>query len=228
MKKVYYFSHDYNAQNDEKILKLMSSLGWEGYGLYWGIVEKLYEADGYLKNDYNILAFGMRTHSDTIKSVIEDFDLFVIKDNKFYSKAVLDRLDKITEKSKKARESAYNRWNNANAMRTESDSYARKERKGKEIKRNIIIDSVVKTTPNKLEIDSSIIEKLKLKGFPTELVDLEIKKFMSYWTEPNQRGKQRWQGQKFFDVNRRIATWFSRIAERYNNNQPKNINLDNL
>jgi len=89
-------------------------------------------------------------------------------------------------------------------------------------------ERVVKTTPQNLHIDSSIIEKLKQKGFPTELVDLEIKKFISYWTETNQRGKQRWQGQKFFDVSRRLATWFSRIATDYNKNQPKTINLDNL
>ncbi len=92
-------------------------------------------------------------------------------------------------------------------------------------------ERVAKATPQTLEIDNSIIEKLKEKGFPDELVKLEIKKFMSYWTEPNQKGKQRWQGQKFFDVNRRIATWFSRIAETYNKTQSfksKNINLDNL
>jgi hypothetical protein len=80
----------------------------------------------------------------------------------------------------------------------------------------------------KLEIDESMVEKLKQKGFPEELVNLEIKKFISYWTEPNQRGKQRWEGQKFFDVSRRLATWFGNIADRYSKNQTKHINLDNL
>jgi len=34
-KEAYYFSHDSNARQDEKIIKLRMKLGWEGYGLYW-------------------------------------------------------------------------------------------------------------------------------------------------------------------------------------------------
>jgi hypothetical protein len=43
MKETYYFSHDYNARNDEKIIKLIQKEGWEAYGIYWAVVEKIYE-----------------------------------------------------------------------------------------------------------------------------------------------------------------------------------------
>ena len=37
----------------------------------------------------------------------------------------------------------------------------------------------------------------------------EIGKFIGYWTELNPSGtKQRWQMQKTFEVNKRLATWF--------------------
>lgn len=41
-------------------------------------------------------------------------------------------------------------------------------------------------------------------------IDVEIKKFISYWTEPNGTGKkQKWELQKTFDVKRRLITWLS-------------------
>lgn len=42
-------------------------------------------------------------------------------------------------------------------------------------------------------------------------VDIEIKKFISYWTEPTPSGKkQRWEIEKTFEVKRRLITWLSR------------------
>ena len=44
MKDVYYFSHDNNARNDEKILMLRAEHGWEGYGIYWALLEMMFES----------------------------------------------------------------------------------------------------------------------------------------------------------------------------------------
>ncbi len=41
-------------------------------------------------------------------------------------------------------------------------------------------------------------------------VDIEIKKFISYWTEPTPSGKkQRWEIEKTFEVKRRLITWLN-------------------
>lgn len=41
----------------------------------------------------------------------------------------------------------------------------------------------------------------------------EIKKFISYWTEPNKSGtRQRWQIEKTFDVKHRLGTWYERAS----------------
>jgi hypothetical protein len=140
MKEAYYFSHDSNAQHDPKMIKLIYNLGWEGYGLYWGIVERLRnEKDYCMPTDYECIAMAMRTECERIQSIIEDFNLFVIEDDYFYSKSLLERMKLREIKSEKARESAYKRWNkDANAMRVQCDSNAikeskRKEKKGKEI-----------------------------------------------------------------------------------------------
>lgn len=35
----------------------------------------------------------------------------------------------------------------------------------------------------------------------------EYDRFVDYWTEANEKGKMRFQDQKFFDISRRISTW---------------------
>lgn len=164
MKDVFYFSHDYNARNDEKIIKLLNKMGWEGYGLYWGIIEKLYEAGGFLEKDYENIAFDMRTQSERIREVIES-GLFLFSNEKFYSKSCNARLIARKGKSEAARQSAFFRWHkqkkeDANAKRTLSGRYARKERKGKEKKGNNIAEqALLKITP--IEENKSIEEIFK-------------------------------------------------------------------
>jgi hypothetical protein len=69
-----------------------------------------------------------------VKSIVNDFGLFQIEDGYFGSKSIERRIDERNNKSAKARESAYKRWNNANAMPTQCEGNAIKERKGKEKK----------------------------------------------------------------------------------------------
>lgn len=58
------------------------------------------------------------------------------------------------------------------------------------------------------------VEKLVLKGFPREIVKIELVKFTSYWTELNSTGRQqRWQKEKTFEVQKRLNTWFSRAGK---------------
>jgi len=43
-----YFSHDYNARNDTKLVKVFMKYQLKGIGAYWCIIEMLYEEGGYL------------------------------------------------------------------------------------------------------------------------------------------------------------------------------------
>jgi uncharacterized protein YdaU (DUF1376 family) len=136
-KDAYYFSHDSNAQHDPKILRMMKKRGWEAYGLYWGIVEKLREEDTHsLPTDYETLAFAMRIKSELIKDIVESYDLFVVEDGLFYNLRLNKSMQLVREKSQKAKESARKRWDNdANAMQTQCKERKGKEKKGKERKR---------------------------------------------------------------------------------------------
>jgi uncharacterized protein YdaU (DUF1376 family) len=136
-KETFYFSHDYTARSDEKIKNLLYNLGYEGYGIYWALIEELYQNANALRKQYKRIAFDMRVDEKTIQSVIEDFELFVIDDEFFGSLSVQRRIELRDEKSKKASDSAKARWSkDANALRTQSDSNAIKESKVNETKIN--------------------------------------------------------------------------------------------
>lgn len=136
--KIDYFSHDTKARSDSKLVSLAMRQGMEGLGVYWCIVEMLYENDGkMMRTECERIAYELRTHSDCINSVIYEHELFQWDDLYFWSNSVLNRLKTITEKSDKARQSATKRWENANAMRTQCDGNAIKEKESKVNKINI-------------------------------------------------------------------------------------------
>jgi uncharacterized protein YdaU (DUF1376 family) len=147
-KDTFYFSHDYNARNDPKLVKLRVQLGHEAIGVYWSLVEYLYEQKGYLNiNELDLIADSLHTKFDLLEKIVKNFDLFILKEKEFYSKAIIKRLKLRTEKSQKLKENARKGWEkrktegmqlhsngNAIAMQTECNSNAIKERKGKERK----------------------------------------------------------------------------------------------
>ncbi len=142
MKDTFYFSHDYNARTDEKIKKLIRKHGMTGYGVFWAIVEDLYNNANALQSDCEGIAFELRVDETMVKSILHEFDLFVFEGEHFGSLSVQKRMDDRDSRSKKARESAFKRWENmrthsegnANAMPMQSEGNAIKERKGKETK----------------------------------------------------------------------------------------------
>ena len=88
-------------------------LGMSGIGLYWCIVECLYENNGYLDLDQiNLLAYELRVEKKLIEDLIDNYDLFKKNKKSFYSKSVLQRLEKINEISRKNKENANKRWAN--------------------------------------------------------------------------------------------------------------------
>lgn len=170
MKDTYYFPHDYNAMQDEKIKMLIRRHGMEGYGIFWGIVEMLYNNANALRTDYEGIAYDMRTNSDKIESIINDFELFIVDGDTFGSMSVERRLNERKEKSRKAKESASYRWDNANALRTECDGNAIKEKKvkekkeKKEIKENKAEAWILKVDMQYREIISMFIDYKKSKN----------------------------------------------------------------
>lgn len=111
-KETYYFSHDYNARNDIKLQNLLAGQGVAGIGVYWCIIEMLYEQGGTYPLAYKSIAFTLRTDEELIRAVIEDFDLFERSDKKFWSKSVKNRLKEKQKISEKRKQASLSRWKN--------------------------------------------------------------------------------------------------------------------
>ena len=89
-----YFPHDSNARNSDKLIRLRMRHKASGYGVFFMILERLREEPEYMSvKDYNMIAFDLREDASLIKSVIEDFGLFVFtEDGKyFYSESFKKR-----------------------------------------------------------------------------------------------------------------------------------------
>ena len=171
IKETFYFTHDYNAHGDPKIECMLFELGWESYGLYWAIIEKLaQETTHKIQTNYDRIAFVLRSTPELIKCVIEKFDLFVLENGFFFSQRLINHFKSREEKSQKARDSIAKRWgSNTTVLRDEYDCNTIKERKGKERKeKNIREEGKQSFHPPSLEEIKSYCLANNLKTNPDE------------------------------------------------------------
>ena len=197
MKKTY-FNHDSVARLDIRVIKLRSKLGYEGYGVFWAVLELLFTEENKLcVEDYDSLAFGLQCDPKILKQVIEDFDLFVVEDGCFYSRRLNNHIEEINSKSTKAKENASKRWNNATAMQTQCDRNASISKSNSKEYKSKSIENRIAEFKNSVQSISDISNEDK-------------ENFFLYWTEKNKSGsKFRAEMEKTFDVSRRLKRWSS-------------------
>jgi hypothetical protein len=138
-KDAYYFSHDSNARNDLKIVKLRRLLGLEGYGMYWCVIEMLRESNGYELpiDDISDICYELRIEEEKFNKLFE-CDL-ITKDKKtFYSKSLKERMLRLDEiKQKRRIAGAKGGKSKAIGKQLVSISEASKVKQSKEDKYNI-------------------------------------------------------------------------------------------
>jgi len=143
MKDSFYFPHDFHARHDPKLERLRMTIGCEGVGIFWCLVEMLYEEGGSLPiQDIEIYSKALNCKLDTLLKTLREYNLFVENKTHFWSPTLIKRLKHITSKREKARASA-KLSHSANAERTLSERSAIKESKGKESKESISIPPTI-------------------------------------------------------------------------------------
>ena len=197
MKKTY-FNHDSVARLDIRVIKLRSKLGYEGYGVFWAVLELLFSEENKLcVDDYDSLAFGLQCDPKVLKQVVEDFDLFVVEDGCFYSRRLNNHIEQINNKSKKAKENINKRWNNTKVIQPNNQ-------------RNTSISiSNSKSKLNK-SIEDRIVDFKKSIQSISDISDEDKQNFFLYWTEKNKSGsKFRAEMEKTFSIPLRLKRWSS-------------------
>ena len=70
--KKLYFEHDFDARNSTTIKKIAKEIGLAGVGVYWILIEKLYEKNGVIDNeDVELLAWDFREDVSIFEGVIK-------------------------------------------------------------------------------------------------------------------------------------------------------------
>jgi len=216
-KEAFYFPHFCNARHDRKIRRLRKELGTEGYGIYFMLLETLREQHDlmYPLDDLDLLAEEFGVSEAKVRVAICNYGLFEIDlEQKFFSPKMLVYLEpyfKMKEQRKVAGQKSADKRRGIEISTTVQQPFndrSTKESKGKESK---VKESKVK-----------LIDIITPHIF--ELGD-EYENFYSYWTEQNKSGKERWELEKFFNIERRIKTWMNNKTKFNNNgnsnNEPK-------
>lgn len=126
-----YFSHDSRAHRHPKMVTLINEVGFDAYGHFWIIVEKLREQDAY-KYPFRFLsalAVELRMNLIQLNAFLAkcvELELFKKDETHFWSDSLLERMRLKDEKSEKAKQSADRRWKkaDASALQTHSDGNA--------------------------------------------------------------------------------------------------------
>jgi len=236
-----YFSHDYNASSDPKIIALIGDYGAVGYGIYWRIVEMLHSENEHklpLK-EYIIRAIAkqMSTSVEQTSAFINDcinvYELFIEEDGNFYSKRVLENIEKmedIKEKRSNAGKISAEKRKNATcveqsltSVQQNLTSVQQNLTQSNKIKENKIKENKIKEIKD-INKDCFVADKSAIKTKDLEFRKNEFKNnlepfleiygrellndFFRYWTEHNPDGKKmRFEMEKVFDISKRLKTW---------------------
>lgn len=149
-KDTYYFKHDSNARNDQRLIAVRQKYGIAGYGVFFSIIEILRESSNYeLSRDYSLLEWELHEDAGLIKSIIEDFGLFELEENIFYSKRLKDDMTLWTAKKTARREAGKKGMESRWGKRTDNEQINDE----KEIKQ----DNVTTTPPQEVEVSPQSI-----------------------------------------------------------------------
>lgn len=119
-----------NSDSPE-VMRARVKHGIAAYGIYVALMQLLEEDEDHkLSKDYSMIAYEMRVDVSVVQSVVEDFDLFEVEEEYFYSKELSDTIEqarKVSEaraRAGRAGGAAKARKNVANAKESSSKCQA--------------------------------------------------------------------------------------------------------
>lgn len=217
-----YINHKVSNRSEYAFRKLIERKGAAAYGVYWYILEELYESGGkMLFEEIEPISKALCVRKDFVASVIKSFSLFQYDSDSFWSDEVIEQIEKRQKIKDKRKEAANKRWIN---------------------KKNIIvpkkeIDSspnVIDSSPNVkiTKVDKEQEMKSRERMFYNMLIPFVktygremIREFFDYWSEPNKsHSKMRFEQERTWDLSRRLQTWEKRSRNgfsKYNSGQDK-------
>lgn len=88
-----------NSDSPE-VMRARVKHGIAAYGIYVALMQLLEEDENHkLSKDYSMIAYEMRVDVSVVQSVVEDFDLFEVEEEYFYSKELSDTIEQARKVS---------------------------------------------------------------------------------------------------------------------------------
>ena len=88
-----------NSDSPE-VMRARVKHGIAAYGIYVALMQLLEEDEDHkLSKDYSMIAYEMRVDVSVVQSVVEDFDLFEVEEEYFYSKELSDTIEQARKVS---------------------------------------------------------------------------------------------------------------------------------
>ena len=201
-----YYLHDSNSFNDEKITELYLEYGYEGLGLFYTILEKLALQEKPIKTKVLKHQLNVGKKLEKCWTFIEEIDLISSNNGETFNKQLLN-FSKKYQVSKEKNAKRISEW-----------------RENQVVSENVTSSEHVCNTD---KVKESKVKESKVKESKVKLIDIitphifqlgdEYDNFYAYWTEQNKSGKERWELEKFFNIERRINTWMNNKT-KFNNN----------
>ena len=132
MKELPYITHDFGARNDPKLMDLQMDMGGQGLGIFWCLVEMLWENGGTIPANYKSIAFALRWCKPAeVEKVVTGYGLFEVSDGSISSHSATARINEMrtrfgvrSEASRKASQARWGSGRNADAIQTERERKA--------------------------------------------------------------------------------------------------------
>ena len=132
MKELPYITHDFGARNDPKLMDLQMEMGGQGLGIFWCLVEMLWENGGTIPANYKSIAFALRWCKPAeVEKVVTGYGLFEVSDGAISSHSATARINEMrtrfgvrSEASRKASQARWGSGRNADAIQTECERKA--------------------------------------------------------------------------------------------------------
>lgn len=202
-----YFLHDSNAFNDEKITELYINFGYEGLGLFYTILEKLAGQEKPVKTLVLKKQLNVGKKLEKCWKFMESIDIISSNNGETFNKQLLNFSEKYKIKKEKNAK-RISEWRE-NQSDTKDVTHYESVRNSPKVKESKVKESK-DIKERKIEFKETLNPYLEKYGKQV-LTD-----FYYYWTELDKSGKKmRYESEKFFEVQKRIATWYNRSLKSF-------------
>ena len=212
-----YINHKVSNRSEYVFRKLIERKGAAAYGVYWYVLEELYESGGrMLFEEIESISNALCVRKDFVASVIKSFSLFQYDSESFWSDEVIKQIEKRQKLKEKRKEAANKRWvSEKNIIVLEKE----KEVESSPIVKPTRVNKEQEMKSREREFYNVLVPFVKTYG--REM----IREFFDYWSEPNKsHSKMRFEQERTWDLSRRLQTWEKRSRNgfsKYNSGADK-------